>query len=82
MERSVYASKVVANALKPRSKLWVWLGAQTLLVWVITTFLPHTFPVSCPKSGVRHLIPTDHLGFFVLEIERVGYSSYAERGRC
>ena len=46
MEPSVYAKAVVANALKPKSKLWFWYGANTLLVWFVTTFLPHTFPVS------------------------------------
>ena len=47
----MYAKAVVANALKPKSKLWFWYGANTLLVWFVTTFLPHTFPVSLDHPG-------------------------------
>lgn len=50
MEPTEYASKVVANALKSKSKLWFWMGGQTWLVWFVTTFLPHTFSVSIQVS--------------------------------
>lgn len=46
MSPAVFAKGVVANALKPKSKLWYWRGANALLVWFVTVFAPHLLPVS------------------------------------
>lgn len=46
MNRHAFAAGVVSNAMKTKSKLWYWVGGNTLLVWFVTTFFPHTFSVS------------------------------------
>jgi hypothetical protein len=43
---TLFAEKVVANAIKEHSTLWFWCGAMSRIVWFVTTFLPHTFLVS------------------------------------
>jgi len=46
MDPYLFAEGVVSNAMKTKAKLWFWRGGNTLLVWFVTTFFPHNFPVS------------------------------------
>jgi len=45
MAPSHFAAGVVANALKEKSEMWYWRGGNARLVWFVTTFFKHTFPV-------------------------------------
>jgi len=45
MEPSVFAAGVVSNAMKTKSEPWYWRGGNARLVWFVTTFFGHTFPV-------------------------------------
>lgn len=45
MNSQDFAAGVVANALKTKSTAYYWRGGNSTLVWLITTLLPHTFPV-------------------------------------
>lgn len=38
-----YAEGVVAEITKPRPRSWFWYGKQTTMIWMMSTFLPHTF---------------------------------------
>ena len=38
-----YAAGVVAEITKPRPRSWFWYGKQTTMIWMMSTFLPHTF---------------------------------------
>ncbi|KAL2071760.1 hypothetical protein VTL71DRAFT_12995 [Oculimacula yallundae] len=57
MDVSVYARGVVANAMKPKSKLWFWRGGSAWLVWAVTTFGPHLLPdrIFAATNGLNKL---------------------------
>ncbi|KAH7350684.1 hypothetical protein BKA65DRAFT_549684 [Rhexocercosporidium sp. MPI-PUGE-AT-0058] len=57
MTPSVYAQGLVANAMKPKSKLWYWRGGSAWLVWAVTTFAPHLFPdtIFASTNGLKVL---------------------------
>lgn len=46
-----FAHGVVSNAVKQRPQSWFWYGSKSTLVWLITTFFPHTFLVSASTLG-------------------------------
>ena len=45
MDPRDFAAGVVDNALKKKSNAYYWRGGNATIVWLVSTFLPHTFPV-------------------------------------